>query len=138
MPTAHQTLYFENTAGQVYEHAQGYAIIRYSAGKREAGSFEALGTAIGKLLTLRKWQRFLSDQRLLTPLTETEKRWVADSWVTNSMGRPPFLREAVVLSNDVFTRLGITEILSQATALAGGLVVQYFTEDAPALAFLLA
>ena len=138
MPSVHQTLYFENSAGQVYAHSQGYAILRYSAGRRAAGSFEALGTALAKLLTLRQWPRFLSDQRLLTPLSEAEKRWTTANWMGNSVGRPASLREAIVLSTDVFTRLGVTEILNQTTALAAGLVIHYFTEEAPALAFLLA
>ena len=136
MPFSTLPLYFENAAGQVREHPAGYGVICYTAGKREPGTFEALGARLGQLLLARRWDRFLSDQRLLAPLTEEEKAWATDSWVNQATLRPAQLREAILTAGDVFTRLSLVQILNQAATAAGGITVGYFDDEQTAQAYL--
>lgn len=137
MPFSTLPLYFENAAGQVREHPAGYGVICYTAGKREPGTFEELGTRLGQLLLARRWNRFLSDQRLLAPLTETEKAWTTDHWVNQATLRPAHLREAILTAGDVFTRLSLAQILNQAATTAGGITLKYCEDPEAAQAYLL-
>lgn len=136
MPFDDLLLYFENAAGQVREHPAGYAVVCYSLGKRQPETFEALGTQVGKLLLARQWHRLLSDQREMTPLSEAEKRWIAEQWLTHRVPRPATLREAVLLPADVFARLSMAQILNQASATAGTIALHSFTDEAAAQAYL--
>ncbi|MGI4742832.1 MAG: hypothetical protein ACRYG7_47345 [Janthinobacterium lividum] len=137
MPFAPLSLYFENAAGQVREHPAGYAVICYSLGKRQPETFEALAVQLGRLLLLRGWHRLLSDQREMTPLSEAEKTWITDEWLTGKIRRPAALWEAVLVPVDVFARLSVGQILNQTTAAAGTITLQSFTEEAAAHAYLL-
>lgn len=136
MPFTSLPLYFENAAGHVREHPAGYGIISYTAGKRAAGSFMELGTKVGQLLVARRWSRFISDQRLLAPLTEAEKAWVTEFWIGQQVPRPPHLTEAIILASDVFTRLSLAQILNQSSSAAGSLTIQHFDSEATAEAWL--
>ncbi|MGI4833523.1 MAG: hypothetical protein ACRYFK_08695 [Janthinobacterium lividum] len=138
MPSISLPLYFENAAGHVREHPAGYGIINYNAGKRAAGSFVELGTQMGQLLVARRWARFLSDQRLLAPLSETEKTWVTDFWIGQQVPRPAHLAEAILLASDVFTRLSLAQILNQSSSAIGSLTIQRFESESTAHAWLLA
>ena len=129
-------LYFENAAGQVREHPAGYGIICYHAGKRPADSFAELGSKIGQLLVARKWGRFISDQRVLAPLTEAEKTWVTEFWIGQRVPRPAHLTEALLVASDVFTRLSMAQILNQTSSAAGSLTIQYFDKEDAAQAWL--
>ena len=129
MPFSKLQLYFENQAGQVREHPAGYGVITYKAGKREPGTFEALGTHLGRLLLARQWHRFVSDQRLLAPLTEAEKEWTTTRWVNQHELRPAQLSEAILVASDVFTRLSLAQILNQSATEANGITIQYFEQE---------
>ncbi|NML64843.1 hypothetical protein HHL22_06455 [Hymenobacter sp. RP-2-7] len=137
MPFTSLPLYFENTAGYVREHPAGYGVICYGAGKREAGSFVELGTRLGQLLVARRWTRFISDQRLLAPLSEAEKSWVTEYWIGQRVPRPAHLIEAILLASDVFTRLSLAQILNQSSSAIGSLTIQRFESEAAAHAWLL-
>ena len=137
MPFATLPLYFENAAGQVREHPAGYGVVTYKPGKREPGTFEALGTHLGRLLLDRQWQRFVSDQRLLAPLTEVEKEWTTTRWVNRHELRPAQLREAILVAGNAFTRLSLVQILNQTATVAGGITIQYFEQEDAAQRWLL-
>ena len=132
MPFSTLPLYFENAAGQIREHPAGYAVITYKAGKREPGTFEVLGTHLGRLLLARQWTRFVSDQRLLAPLTEAEKEWTTTRWINQHELRPAQLHEAILVAGNAFTRLSLAQILSQAATTAGGITIRYFEQEVAA------
>ncbi len=137
MPFSHLPLYFENAAGQIREHPAGYAVICYSVGKRQPEAFEALAVQLGRLLLLRGWHRLLSDQRELAPLSDAEKTWITEEWLTGKVLRPAALWEAILIPSDVFARLSVGQIFNQTTAAAGTITLQSFTEEAAAHAYLL-
>ncbi|QJX47982.1 hypothetical protein HMJ29_13955 [Hymenobacter taeanensis] len=73
-------LYFENAMGRILEHPNGYVLIRYHPGKRSLVDLQEFLTHVGRLLQLRNWHKLLSDQRLLSPLTEEEQALILDYW----------------------------------------------------------
>ncbi len=107
--------YYENPAGQLLEHPNGYAVLRYAAGKRSPIELQGLLTHLGQLLLRRGWTRFLSDTRLMEPLTETEKDWVTTHWHDGKIARPPHLQGVILAATNAVTRLGIGQVLRHAT-----------------------
>jgi hypothetical protein len=135
MPFETSPLYFENATGQVRENPAGYVVVSYSAGKRTIAEFNTLLTKAGQLLLARKWQRMLSDQRLMATFTEEEKVWSAEHWLGQRIARPTQLWVAMLVPLDVFARLSIAQVLSQATP--GTVNYQPFTQEQAAHDYLI-
>lgn len=114
MPTASLRLYFENTVGSLYGHPDGYALFRFNPGKRELSGLQSLLIHGRDLLELNRWHRFLADQRQLAPFTPEEVALVANHWRNTSAQHPGGLYGAVVMSENVFTRLAMGQIVQQA------------------------
>ena len=133
MPVAYH-LYHENPAGQLLEHPDGYAVLRYAAGKRAPTEFQALVTHLGQLLLRRGWTCFLSDTRLMEPLSEAEKAWINTYWLDGKMHRPAQLQGAVLLATNAVTRLGVAQV--QRSAPAANIRYQNFLDEAAAHAYL--
>ena len=117
------------------EHPAGYVVARYAAGKRPAGALAAILTQVGALLLRRGWQGLLSDTRLLAPITEDEKAWVSTYWQGAQIPRPEHVDVAIVLSNDVFVRLGMSQL--QVGVQPGNIRYKNFGNPEEAHAFLL-
>lgn len=107
-------IYFENPVGRLLEHPAGYVVVQYHAGKRKFSELQAFLTHTGQLLLRRNWHRILGDQRLLAPFTDEETAYIMDYWLTRPAARP--IWAAVILPNDVFARLSVSQIASEATA----------------------
>jgi hypothetical protein len=129
-------IHFENNAGQVLTHPDGYAILRYLPHRRQPDDLTRLLTALGQLLLRRRWQRFLADNRHMTPLNETEKAWFAAQWLGEGVPRPVPLYGAVVLPTEVVARLSINQMLSQAAADGATITYRTFTDLSQAEAYL--
>ncbi|MDF7814763.1 hypothetical protein [Hymenobacter sp. YC55] len=74
----------------------------------------------------------LSDQRLLLPFTEEERMLILDYWQTRQVAYGP-VTGAVVLSQDVFTRLSFSQIQQQAK---GALTYRVFEREEAAIQWL--
>ena len=116
MAPASPRLYFENAVGRLYGHPDGYAVFRFNAGKRKLSELQTLLTQVRRLLELNRWNRFLTDQRLLTPYTPEEVAWVVDHWCHAAAEHPGGLFGAVVMAHDVFARLAMGQVVQQANA----------------------
>lgn len=127
-------IHFENNAGQVLTHPNGYAILRYLPHRRQPTDLPQLLTALGQLLLWRRWQRFLADNRQMPPLGEAEKAWFVEHWLGHKVPRPAPLYSAVVLPTEVVARLSISQMLGEANPAT--LVYRAFTEPGPAEAYL--
>lgn len=114
MPNSIQPIYFENAMGRILEHAAGYALVRYHAGKSELTELRALLTHLGHLLLRRNWQRILADMRVLEPLTSLEKILIVEEWYQGHIPRPERLCTAYVLADNALTRLSIYELQHEA------------------------
>lgn len=112
--------------GRILEHPHGYALLRYHPGHRILADVQGFLTHTGRLLQLRGWHRMLSDQRLLTPFTETEQALILDYWQARHFALGPTVG-AVLLAHNVFTRLSFNHIREQAH---GALRYRVFDQEA--------
>ncbi|GAA4356160.1 hypothetical protein GCM10023185_19710 [Hymenobacter saemangeumensis] len=113
MLTSGLSVFFENAAGQVLEHPDGYALVRHHAGKRKADDLNTLVACTGRLLMKRSWHRVLDDQRHMAPLTPDEKQWVLEKWYTGQTDRPVYIITAVVVPDDVVARLSSRQMWNE-------------------------
>ncbi|ALW86902.1 hypothetical protein AUC43_18550 [Hymenobacter sedentarius] len=134
MPTASPRLYFENGVGRLYGHPDGYALLRFNAGPRKFSDLQALLIQAGRLLELHRWNRFLTDQRLLAPYTPAEVAWLVEHWCHAAAEYPAGLYGAVVMATNVFTRLAMGQIVQQANS--AGMRFRRFETEAEATAWL--
>lgn len=119
MPTTQVSTFFENAAGQILAHADGYAVLRYLPGKRQPTDLATLLTHLGRLLLAHGWHSFLADNRHMTPLDPAEKEWFVQHWLGRGgqpVPRPVPLYGCVVLPTEVVARLSITQMVGEADA----------------------
>lgn len=112
MPTtARPRLYFDNPAGRLWEHPDGYVVFEYLPGKRRFSDLQALLTHTGNLLQRNGWRCLLGDQRLMTPFTDEESHWISSYWLDPTNQRPGGIYAAILLANDVFARLATSQVI---------------------------
>lgn len=126
-------VYFENSLGCIYEHNDGYALLRYHPGKRHLEEVQDFLTHTGRLLQRRRWHKMLSDQRQLSPFTESEQALILDFWQARHFALGPTIG-AVVLAHNAFTRLSFHHIRDQAN---GSLRYRLFEDEAEAAEWLI-
>jgi hypothetical protein len=132
---ANLRIYFENAAGRVLEHPKGFAVFRYHPGPRKLTDLQALLTHTGLLLNRNKWNKLLGDQRLMSPLTAEEGEWIVEYWLDTSRHSQEGIYGAVILANDVFARLAMSQVVNEMKAAA--LTYRMFDNEAQAEAWLL-
>lgn len=125
--------YYQNTAGELLEHPDGYAVVRYQATKHAPADLRALLVNLGQLLLRRGWSRYLSDARLMPPLSPDEKLMSRDDWYGGLIQRPAVVRVAVVAAINAISRLGIAEVVQQA---GNGISYRNFADEASAHTYL--
>ncbi|SFP82452.1 hypothetical protein SAMN04515668_0477 [Hymenobacter arizonensis] len=134
LPLAPEGIYFENAAGRLVEHPNGYALVRYYPGPRKFSDFQALLTHLSSLLARRRWNRLLSDQRQMSPHTAQETAWLRDVWLGATSRRPGPRYGAVLRALDVFARLSMNQVLHEARGT--GLVYREFDREEEAAQWL--
>ena len=135
MPPAAPRLYFENPVGRLYGHPDGYALIQFHPGPRKFSELQSLFTQVRRLLELHRWNRFLTDQRLLDPYNPEEAAWIVDHWRSTAAEHPVGLYGAVVMSHNVFTRIVMGQIVHEANT-AATMHFRRFETEAEATAWL--
>ena len=134
MNQAPSLVYFENSVGRILEHPDQYAVIQYRAGPRRLDHLQAFLLHAGRLLTQRGWHKILGDQRLMTPFTEEEGRWIVDYWLDQNQQRPDKVWGAVLLPHDAYAALSVNQLMEDAQAAA--LTYRIFEDEAEAVAWL--
>lgn len=110
-------VYFENSVGCISEHPDGYAYVSYNAGPRKLDHFQTFLMHISQLLNRQGWRKMLGDQRLMSPFTEQERLWIIDYWLTRAtVGHQIY--GAVLVPQDVFARLSVSQMISEAREMA--------------------
>ncbi|MFD2785459.1 hypothetical protein [Hymenobacter rubripertinctus] len=127
-------LYFENPAGRVAEHANGFAIVHYSSEPRDFTDFQAFMTHVRHLLVQRAWYRVVSDQRLMVPFTDEERTWIRGNFLVRVRPDGQPLHVAVLLAHNVFARLATNLVVSEARE--AQLVYRMFEQESSALIWL--
>jgi hypothetical protein len=124
------SLYFQNAVGRLLEHPHGYAVVEYQPGPRQLSELQGLLTQLAHLLTQRRWQKVLADQRHMQPFTPPESEWLRANWLT----RGTTFHGAILLPHDVFARLASSQLVHEARA--ANLSYRLFEEPAAAEAWL--
>jgi hypothetical protein len=127
-------LYFENAAGRVLEHPDGYALIQYRSGPREMHLLQAFLTHAGQLLHLRGWHRLLSDHRVMTPLTADEGAWILGYWLTRQTEGGGLITGAGVFPAEQVARMPAEQVDQEAHL--PGLTFRMFADENQAAAWL--
>lgn len=133
-PAATPKIYFENPAGRVLEHPDGYVIFQYHAGPRKFYHLQALLTHTRNLMERNGWNRLLGDQRLMASFTEEESAWIVEYWLDSSRHGPDGIYGAVLLAHDVFARLSNAQVMHDAKTAA--LTYRMFDTEDAAIAWL--
>jgi hypothetical protein len=118
LPTTSARPYFENTAGRLLEHPEGFVVFQYHSGKRQLADLQALLTHTRNLLDRNHWHRLLGDQRLMSPFTEEESTWITSYWLDSTRQRPGGIYGAIILAHDVFARLAMNQVMHESKASA--------------------
>ena len=130
MPFSTLRLYFENPVGRLLEQPEGqYVVVEYHAGVRQLLELQAFLTHAGQLLQRHGWYKLLGDQRRMSPFTPEEAQWVTEYWLTSAQRRTDVLYGAVLLPHDVFARLSVSQVMTEARAAA---MTYRFFEDVEA------
>ncbi|MBF9239656.1 hypothetical protein I2I05_19845 [Hymenobacter sp. BT683] len=127
-------LYFENKAGRLLEHPDGYVVLEYKPGPRQFTDLQALLAHVRNLLERNRWHRLLGDQRLMAPFSEQERAWIVEYWLDRSRQRAGGIHSAVILAHDVFARLSMDQVTHAANVSA--LTYRVFDTEEAAAAWL--
>jgi hypothetical protein len=125
------SLYFQNAVARVLEHPHGYAVVEYQPGPRQLSDLQGVLAQLARLLTQRRWNRVLADQRHMQPFTPEESEWIRAHWLT----RGTTFHGALLLPHNVFARLTSSQLVLEAKA--ANLSYRLFDEPAAAEAWLL-
>jgi hypothetical protein len=116
MLTAGLSSYFENAAGRLLEHPDGYLYFQYYPGKRTFTNLQALLVHTSILLQRKKWVKVLGDQRLMSPFTAQKRAYILEHWLAYGLHSPAPIYAAVLVANDVFARLVASQVQHEAKA----------------------
>ncbi len=129
MQQFNRSLYFENSAGRIWEEPGGYVRLDYHAGTREVAQFRALLTHTAQALSRRKWDKILVDQRNMAPFSATEQDWMTTEWLPRAVRESGYRYGAVLVANNVFARLAMNQLV-MATRTLTHTYRTFETEDA--------
>ncbi|HEX8506686.1 MAG TPA: hypothetical protein VF630_15085 [Hymenobacter sp.] len=135
MATTFPTLYFNNALGRVYHCAPDYVRIDWQTAPMTRVELRAVYEHTLHLLKRGGLTKVLSDHRLMPPYTPEDRDWLVRNWVPRAIREAGYARCAVVQAHNVFNRQATQQLVADAAQT--GLVVQYFDELDPALAWLL-
>jgi hypothetical protein len=130
LPTS---LYFTNAAGLVQEYAD-YVRLQYYPGPRRFDEFTALLHHVTRALSRYRLGKLLIDQRQMTPYLPAEQVHVVQHWLPRTIVDGQYRYGAVVQANDVFARLAMDTVRTQAQELP--LTYRFFPDEGAAISWL--
>jgi hypothetical protein len=130
LPTS---LYFTNAAGLVQEYAD-YVRLQYYPGPRRFDEFTALLNHVTRALSRYRLGKLLINQRQLTPYLPDEQVHLVQQWLPRTIVDGQYRYGAVVQAHDVFARLAMDTIRTQAQELP--LTYRFFLDEAQAISWL--
>lgn len=111
MMTLARSLYFENSAGRIWEEPEAYLRLEYRPGPREEIQFRSLLNHLAQALSRRGWDSILVDQQAMTPFSAGEQAWMVNHWLPNAVHECGYRYGAVVVAHNVFARLAMTQLV---------------------------
>lgn len=111
MSKSTRSLYFENSAGRIWEEPEGYIRLEYRAGLREAAQFRALLTHSAQAMSRRQWNKMLVDQREMAPFSPVEQEWMTNEWLPRAVQENGYRHGAILVAHNVFARLATNQFM---------------------------
>jgi hypothetical protein len=130
LPTS---LYFTNAAGLVQEYAD-YVRLQYYPGPRRFDEFMALLNHVTRALARYRLGKLLIDQRQMSPYLPAEQVHLVQHWLPRTIVDGQYRYGAVVQAHDVFARLAMDTIRTQAQELP--LTYRFFPDEVEAIGWL--
>jgi hypothetical protein len=127
------SLYFTNAAGLVQEYAD-YVRLQYYPGPRRFDEFTPLLHHVTRALSRYHLGKLLIDQRQMTPYSPAEKVHVVQHWLPRTIVEGQYRYGAVVQAHDVFARLAMDTVRTQAQELP--LTYRFFPDETQAISWL--
>jgi hypothetical protein len=127
------SLYFTNAAGLVQEYAD-YVRLQYHPGPRRFDEFSALLHHVTRALSRYRLGKLLVDQRQMTPYLPAEQVYVVQQWLPRTIVDGQYRYGAVVQAHDVFARLAMDTVRTQAQELP--LTYRFFSDEEAAISWL--
>jgi hypothetical protein len=119
LPTS---LYFTKAVGLVQEEAE-YGRLQYQPGPRRFDEFTVVLHQVTLALSRYRLGKLLLDQRLMTPYSPAEQVYVVQHWLPRTIVDGQYRYGAVVQAHEVFARLAIDTIRTQAPRTAAYLLL---------------
>lgn len=135
MPTPARSLYFENSAGRIWEEPEGFVRLEYRSGPREQLPFRALLTHTAQALPRRQWSKILVDQREMSPYNPSEQEWMTNEWLPRAVQENGYRFGAILLAHNVFARLVTNQFVTASRRLPH--TYRTFETDEEAMVWLL-
>jgi hypothetical protein len=111
MRAATRSIYFENSAGRIWEEPQNYLRLEYYHSPREEVQFHALLTHLMQALVRHGWGKVLIDQRIMVPYSAHEQAWMTNEWLPRAVLECGYRYGAVLMAHNVFARLAMTQLV---------------------------
>ncbi|SNC76659.1 hypothetical protein SAMN06265337_3498 [Hymenobacter gelipurpurascens] len=128
-------LFFENAAGRLLEDPAGFMRANWSPGLRSFSELQALFAHMALGMQRYGWSRMLINQTQMLPFSREEQLWIAEKWLPGAVQTAGYRTGAVVVSQDVLTRLATAYVTTHVQGLP--LTYRSFETDAQAQAWLL-
>lgn len=129
-----RSLYFENSAGRIWEEPDGYLRLQYLPGPREVVQFRALLTHTSQAMSRRQWSKALVDQREMAPYSPIEQDWMTNEWLPRAVTEHGYRHGAILVAHNVFARLVTNQFVMASRSLPH--TYRTFEQEAEALAWL--
>ena len=106
-----RSLYFENSAGRIWEEPGGYLRLDYRPGPRDSTHFRALLTHTAQAMSRRQWDKMLVDQREMAPFNPSEQDWMTNEWLPRTVTEHGYRYGAILVAHNVFARLATNQFV---------------------------
>jgi hypothetical protein len=110
-------IFFENAAGRLLEDPAGFLQANWTAQPRSFSELQALFTHMALGLQRNGWGRMLINQVSMTPFSQQEQLWIAEHWLPGAVQTAGYRFGAVVVSQDVLTRLATAYVTTHVQGL---------------------
>lgn len=127
-------LYFENDAIRVYLDKELH--LGVGEWKGFASSNKIRSTALKSLEVVNKYEltRWLADRRKMKAIRQQDQQWTIDEFIPKML-ESPLQRMATVVSQDLFNRMAIENMIKRSGGL-GGIMLREFDNVEEAMAWI--
>lgn len=113
-PYAHETLFFQSLAGQLYYQPGGYVRLAWAAERQPLETIQAFYEQVLTLLKSSGARRILSEHGQRAPLPAAAQAWLTTDWIPRAMTQARTHHCAVVEGANPIHRLALQSVVSTA------------------------